>query len=342
MINSKQIAEKFHMFINLLNHIDDYIRNKKERKDQLNVPKNIRIVLREVISSKITLHYFINKEESSSNKNTSSKSNEEIKNEIKYIKKVNPLSFNQKYLENTSLFYDSSNEIYIINYLSVEKIFQITNFCFKKILQKKYKEYQKLYEGENSKNFVLSNIYEKKIKKLIPNNNNNNPLCIKKQNIYNQILKSNENDKNLKKIHFPLCNLKKQISFLSYDEMEKVKRNNKLKRNSSLPLIFSANKNKNPPQYISCSMLSSSESSNNVLLNYKSLEICQQKLNEESEKRKIFYANNNPNILLIRNYTNEQNDNVNDKNYKKNKITVPNIKGNSNLRYLPKISSNRK
>ena len=50
---NKQLAEKVQMFFNLLCQIDDYIRNKKERKDQLRLSKNFRLVLREVISSKI-------------------------------------------------------------------------------------------------------------------------------------------------------------------------------------------------------------------------------------------------------------------------------------------------
>ena len=343
MITSKQMAEKFHMFINLLNHLEDYIRNKKERKDQLNVPKNVRIVLREVISSKITLHYFINKEEFSTKNYISSKSNEQIRNEIKYIKKVNPMSFNQKYLENTNFFYDSSNEIYILNYLSVEKLFSITKFCFKRMLQRKFKEYQKLYEGENSKNFVLSNIYEKQIKNVNPKNRYINTLSIKKENSSSQTLDTLfENDKSIKKIRFPVCNLKKQISYLSYEELESNKRKKSFKKNSSLPLIYSDNKNKKLPQCVSYSMLSSSESSNNVLLNYKKLDIYRQKINSENEKRKMYFINK-PNIFIVKNYKDEQTDNVKNKKYKNNNISVPIIiKEGSNLRYFPNISNGRK
>jgi hypothetical protein len=51
MITSKELAETILMFYNLLYHLDDYIKNKKERKQQLKTSKNIRLVLREVISS---------------------------------------------------------------------------------------------------------------------------------------------------------------------------------------------------------------------------------------------------------------------------------------------------
>ena len=39
MSTSKEVAEKIHMFNNLLYHLDDYIKNKKERKGQLHLLK---------------------------------------------------------------------------------------------------------------------------------------------------------------------------------------------------------------------------------------------------------------------------------------------------------------
>ena len=67
MITSKELAERILMFYNLLYHLDDYIKNKKERKQQLKTSKNIRLVLREVISSIKNVKYFINKEEIDTN-----------------------------------------------------------------------------------------------------------------------------------------------------------------------------------------------------------------------------------------------------------------------------------
>ena len=165
--SSKQLAEKIHMFYNLLYHIDDYIKNKKERKGQLRVSKNIRLILREIISSKINLNYFINKEELDSYK-IEKKSEEIIKKERQYIKTINPLSFNQKNLDCINLFYNSNNEMYVINYLSIEKIFSIVQYCFIQIMKQKNIESKAKYEKEN-KNFVLYNTEESEIKNLYNN-----------------------------------------------------------------------------------------------------------------------------------------------------------------------------
>ena len=105
MLNTKQLGEKINMFCNLLFHIDDYIENIIERKDQLHVSKNIRVVLKEVISSKKILNYFINKLELIS-EIKEKKSEEILKKEIEYIKKINSLNFNKKYLNNINLFYN--------------------------------------------------------------------------------------------------------------------------------------------------------------------------------------------------------------------------------------------
>lgn len=162
MSESKQLAEKIHMFYNLLYHIDDYINNKKERKDQLRVSKHIRLVLREIITSQINLNYFIKKEELVSYKRGGEfyikKSKETIEKEKEYIKQINPLSFNQKNLHTINLFYNSTNEIYVINYFSIEKIFNIIRFCFKNIISQKHKEYQdNLERNKKNKNFFLLN-----------------------------------------------------------------------------------------------------------------------------------------------------------------------------------------
>ena len=112
MITSKEIAEKIHMFYNLLYHLDDYIKNKKERKGQLRVSKNIRLILREIISSKINLNYFMNKRELDSYKNLYLKTNDEMQEKSKkYIMKINPLSLNQKNLNTINLYFDSGNEV---------------------------------------------------------------------------------------------------------------------------------------------------------------------------------------------------------------------------------------
>ena len=158
---SKQLAEKIHMFYNLLYHIDDYIKNKKERKGQLRVSKNTRLVLREINSSKINLNNFINKEELDSYK-IDKKSEDIIQKERQYIKTINPLSFNQKNLDCIYLYYNTNNEMFIINYFSIEKIFSIIQFCFRQIIKQKNIEFKTKFEKEN-KNFVLYNTDENEI-----------------------------------------------------------------------------------------------------------------------------------------------------------------------------------
>ena len=184
MITSKYIAEKINMFYNLLYHLDDYIKNENDRKGQLRVSKNIRLILREIISSKINLNYFINKEEIDSYDDLIKKENEDtIEKEKKYIKQINPLSFNQKNFETINLFYNSNNEIYVLNYLSLEKIFSIIRFCFIQIMKQKNKEFKEKIEKKNSNNFGLYQADDKE------NYNNKNEID-KKYNILKKILKT--------------------------------------------------------------------------------------------------------------------------------------------------------
>ena len=192
MLNTKQLGEKINMFCNLLFHIDDYIENIIERKDQLHVSKNIRVVLKEVISSKKILNYFINKLELIS-EIKEKKSEEILKKEIEYIKKINPLSFNQKYLNNINLFYNSNNEMYVINYISVEKIFSIIRYCFIQVIKQKNILLKQKFEKEN-KNFVLNDNQDYK-----NYNNNNNEKYINNytKNIINKILKNNNEKENI-------------------------------------------------------------------------------------------------------------------------------------------------
>ena len=171
MITSKEIAEKIHMFYNLLYHLDDYIKNKKERKGQLHLSKSLRLVLREVISSKNNLKYFLNKEEIDSHLSKYI-SNLKIKKEdekFKTMKSITPLSFNQKNLNTISYFYNTKNEVYVINYLVIEKIFSIIRFCFIETMKKRKKEFIKEIENKNKTNFSLYKIDEINSNDLIKN-----------------------------------------------------------------------------------------------------------------------------------------------------------------------------
>ena len=163
MITSKELAEKIHMFYNLLYHLDDYIKNKKERKGQLRLSKNIRLVLREVISSKNNVKYFINKEEIDTHLGKllitkKTKKEEELYN---YIKTMTPLSFNQKNLNTINLFYNSKNESFVLNYIILEKIFSIIRFCFVETIRRHKKELIKNIENKNNTNFSLHKIDDK-------------------------------------------------------------------------------------------------------------------------------------------------------------------------------------
>ena len=187
MSNSKQLADKISMFCNLVYHIDDYINNVYQKKDQSYVSKSIRLVLREVISSKINLKFFINKEEVEPSKNEKILE-EKIQKENKYIKKINPLSFNQKNLGTINLFYNSNNEMYVINYLSVEKIFSIIQYCFKNILKQKNIEIKKRFERQN-KNFVLYDTQSGEINYNVnKENNTNNTINVNKTVLINKLL----------------------------------------------------------------------------------------------------------------------------------------------------------
>ena len=154
---NKILAEKLQMFFNLIYHIDDYIKNKKERKGQLSLSKNIRLILREVISSVVNLNILLNNEYIESNVIEKKKSLEEIKKDNAYIKMINPLSFNQKNMNNINLFYNSNNEIFVLNYLILDKIFAICRYCLYEIIKKK-NSYLGLILENNKDKFVLNNI----------------------------------------------------------------------------------------------------------------------------------------------------------------------------------------
>lgn len=218
-VNSKQMAEKIHMFYNLLYHIDDYIKNKKERKGQLRVSKNIRLVLREIISSHINLNYFINKEELETYKKCelyNIKTPESIQKERDYIKQINPVSFNQKTLSTLNFFFNSTNEIFVVNYFSLEKIFNIIKFCFNKTIAQKQREYQNMLENDkNNKNFVLINDNKEEYN----NNKNKSTILIKlvrnNINIIRPINNNNLNNTNqlivkkiTKNLSLPLINVR--------------------------------------------------------------------------------------------------------------------------------------
>ena len=79
--------------------------------------------------------------------------------------------------------------MYVINYLSVEKIFSIIQYCFKNILKQKNIEIKKRFERQN-KNFVL---YDTQIGEINYNvntkeNNTNNTINVNKTVLINKLL----------------------------------------------------------------------------------------------------------------------------------------------------------
>jgi hypothetical protein len=191
MTSTKEIFEKIHIFFNLLYHLDDYIKNKSEKKGQLRVSKNTRLILREIISSKINLNYFINNEEIDSLINLMPKKDKRVQ---KYIQQINPLSFNQNNLDTISLFYNSNSEIYILNYLILEKIFSIIRFCFFKTMKQKNQEFQEKMKKNNLLNFVLYQYNEIKNNDINDINNMD-----KKYNLLKSIMNNKIKKKKIKK-----------------------------------------------------------------------------------------------------------------------------------------------
>ena len=160
MSTSKEVAEKIHMFNNLLYHLDDYIKNKKERKGQLHLLKSIRLVLREIISSKKSIKYFLSKEDIDLHLGIflDAKKTKKEDESYKKMKSITPLGFNQKNLNTLNYFYNSKNESYVLNYIILEKIFSIIRYCFIETIKKAKKEFINNFENMNKNNFLFRKI----------------------------------------------------------------------------------------------------------------------------------------------------------------------------------------
>ena len=175
MITNKTIAEKINVFLNLLFHLEDYITNRQQREDQLHVSELIKTILSEVESSEKIKNYFF-KGAVPNNEILEDYKTEKVfriskltEGKIKYLKKVNPQSFNQKNLENLNFFYNSSGEADMIYDMTKMKVFSIIKFCLMHIMQKKFQQKEK--EIYSKINFALINkntFYKKK-----PNFNKN-------------------------------------------------------------------------------------------------------------------------------------------------------------------------
>ena len=158
MTTNKIIAEKINVFLNLLYHLEDYITNQQVREEQLHISNNVKLILGEVADSPKVKEYFykgvdINHEYEDNEREPEFRIMRLSEEKIKYIKKANPQSFNQKNLQLLNYFYNSSGEADMI-YDSIKyKMLSIIKFCLTQIMLKKYKEKEK--EIYSKINFVL-------------------------------------------------------------------------------------------------------------------------------------------------------------------------------------------
>ena len=262
MITSKEIGEKILMFNNLLYHLDDYIRNKKERKGQLQIPKSLRLVLREIISSKKNIKYFLSKEEIDLRLGVllpikkAKKSDEPFK----IMKTITPFSFNQKNLDTLNFFYDSRNEVYVLNYLILEKIFTVIRFCFIEAIKKAKKEMMKNLENKNKNNFLFRKIENYETYSLNDNSINNiftsrsNRNCLKKEP---KIKKEDE---------FDTSSTNRGIKKISSNNIFKTKRMKEISKKSHFNISSLFNNNYNFKNIICSQDIQNNNYNNNNLL----------------------------------------------------------------------------
>ena len=190
MTTNKIIAEKINVFLNLLFHLEDYITNKQQREEQLHVSEIIKTVLNEVSSSEIIKNFFykgadINNEIIENDKlDKEFRINKLTEGKIKYLKKVNPQSFNQKNLETLNFFYNSTGEADMIYDMTRMKVFSIIKFCLTQLMQKKFKQKEKEIYSKINFALINKNTYYKK-KTNFNKNDRNTLLYLKNRSISN-------------------------------------------------------------------------------------------------------------------------------------------------------------
>lgn len=191
-----------------------------------------------------------------------------------------------------NFFFNSTNEKYVVNYFSIEKIFNIIKFCFNRIISQKQKEYQRMIENdENNKNFVLINDDKEEYKRNSNNINGNN------------IINDNDNNNNknpllVKLIRNKINILRPSNGVFSYSEIinnkiNTIKNNNqlivrKINKDLSLPLIF--------PR--------TNENNNNHFNDFSGVEALKANINKNIEKlinSGILLPNSNKSIFFRQN-----------------------------------------
>ena len=176
MTSNKVIAEKINIFLNLLFHLEDYLNNQQVREEQLHISKNMKYILQEVADSPTIKDYFykgadVNHEIEEKEMEPEFRIMKLTDDKIRYIKKANPQSFNQKNLQLLNYFYNSSGEADMI-YDSIKfKMLAIIKFCLSQIMLKKLKEKER--EIYSKINFVLISNNTNKLLKNLDNTKNN-------------------------------------------------------------------------------------------------------------------------------------------------------------------------
>ena len=181
MITNKTIAERINVLLNLLFHLEDYITNQQQREEQIHISDVVKSVLNEVTSSEIIKNYFF---KGADPNNEINEDKNEIRKEFKikklteeninYIKKINPQSFNQKNLDVVNFFYNSSGEADMIYDLVRLKIFSIIKFCLTHIMQQKFTEDEKKIYSKINFALINKTSFYKKVEPNNKNRDNNN------------------------------------------------------------------------------------------------------------------------------------------------------------------------
>ena len=179
---------------------------------------------------------------------------------FKIMKTITPFSFNQKNLDTLNFFYDSRNEVYVLNYLILEKIFTVIRFCFIEAIKKAKKEMMKNLENKNKNNFLFRKIENYETYSLNDNSINNiftsrsNRNCLKKEP---KIKKEDE---------FDTSSTNRGIKKISSNNIFKTKRMKEISKKSRFNISSLFNNNYNFKNIICSQDIQNNNYNNNNLL----------------------------------------------------------------------------
>ena len=292
---SKEIELEINKVIETVLHFDKYLSNKEEKDKKLNLSKNSKDLINEIIKSKKITNFLCYDEKIIKHRNSIGimKAINSMLNKTKIInknihrtRKINPISFNQSNLLSNTFYSGTDAEFYFISNIIKSKVLDIVKSCFE------YKFNQNEKEIESKKN-ALNNNKNKFI--LISNNNlkkaklrnryynsliNNNLLSMKNYSIRTDISKLFDT-KNINNSNITIL------------DNSKIKNNYIHKSNSCLNMLFpSQNKNSSSTndKYTSMSFKYSSikNSKNKKNTFYKRNMMCLNKKNIKDDIEKSF------------------------------------------------------